>query len=452
MIKKFLYIIFFAVVFTACDNEVDIPSPQSGDADFSVFVSLGDSYTAGYTNGALSAEGQSSAFASLMAERMENLTEEPYTIPYLPDGASVGSSLEGEMELQVTESGLSPVTTGGDAELLTDSSTWINDDAPYHNLGIPGARSFHLVTPQYGDPSLGPGNFNPFYARMATAPGSSTALSDALAQNPTFFSLWIGGNDVLGYALAGGEGEVGDTGGSDITPEAVFAQSYNALLSQLTANEAEGVIATIPDIDMLPFFNTIPPNDLELDADQAAALNDAYAEYNAGATQYEEEEISFSEGNNYFVIADSSHPMEMRQINSGEKLLLSLPRENIAAAGWGTQVPIPEEYVLDEEELTNIADATAAFNDIIRGSASQFDLALVELDELLRETADGHVVDGNTYSNAYITGGLFSLDGIHATGRGSAIIANEFIDAVNSHYDSFIPRVVVNQQEGIVFP
>ena len=450
MIKRFLYFFVFAALVTACENDIDIPTPKSGEADFSTFVSLGDSYTAGYTHGALSAEGQESAFASLMAHQMSGFIEGSYTIPYLPEGTSVSSDLGGKMVLQMTEAGLAPVTTAGDPALLTDPSTWVNEDAPYQNLGIPGARSFHLVTPEYGDPSQGAGNFNPFYARFASAPGVSTALSDALAQAPTFFSLWIGGNDVLGYALAGGEGQVGGTSGSDITPEAVFSQSLNALLAQLT-DGAEGVIATIPDIDRLPFFNTIAPDALELTAEQAAALNEGYAQYNAGASQYELAEIVFSEGNNRFVIEDESHPLGLRQIEAGEKLLMSLPQENLAA-GWGSQVPIPAEFVLDENELTHIAEATDAFNNMIRNGASQHELALVETNELLLRTSEGLTVDGASYSNAYITGGLFSLDGIHTTGRGSAIIANAFIDAVNDRYGSSIPHVLVNEQEGIVFP
>jgi hypothetical protein len=452
MIKRAIYFIFFAGLLLSCEKEIDVPTPQSGNTDFSVFVSLGDSYTAGYTNGALSADGQRSAFATLIARQISEVGGGNYTVPLLPEGTSVSSSLGGEMILKVTESGLSPVATEGNPELLTDPSTWINEDAPYHNLGIPGAKSYHLVTPEYGDPGQGPGNFNPFYARFASEPGVSTALTDALAHNPTFFSLWIGGNDVLGYALGGGEGETGGTGESDITNEALFTQGFNTVLGQLSEIEAGGVVATIPDIDMLPFFNVIQPNALELDAEQAAALNEAYAPYNAAAGRYGLDEISFSEGYNFFVIEDPSLPLEMRQIKASEKIILSLPQDSISDAGWGTSNPVPEEYVLDEQELANISEATAAFNDIIRNSASQFDLALVETDELLEETAEGIIVDGITYSNEYVTGGIFSLDGIHVTGRGSAIVANAFIDAINEHYGSSVPHVVVNDQEGIVFP
>ncbi|PRY99974.1 GDSL-like Lipase/Acylhydrolase [Marinilabilia salmonicolor] len=451
MINKLLYFALAITFLSSCDQEADVPTPKSGEADFSVFVSLGDSYSAGYTDGALSRDGQESAFTTLMAANLSGLGNEGFSVPFLPAETSVGSSLEGKMELQVTQSGLAPVTTEGNPELLTDPSTWINDGAPYHNVGIPGARSYHLVAPQYGDYTLGAGNFNPFYARFATAPGVSTALSDALSLNPTFFSLWIGGNDVLGYALAGGEGESAGMGGDDITPAGVFGQSYDLMLSSLTGQGAKGVIATVPDIDRIPFFNTVLPGMLELTAEQAAALNAGYQQYNDAEVQYNLEKITFTEGANYFVVEDEDHPLGMRQIETDEKILLTA-RTNITAAGWGSQSPVPQEYVLDKAELTAISEATEAFNGVIRDRAGQFDLALVETNDLLGATAEGLMVNGISYNNAYITGGVFSLDGIHVTARGSAILANEFIDAVNEKYGSTIPHVVVNNQDGIIFP
>ncbi len=448
---RLLYITIVALGLISCQKEAEVPAPKSGEVDFSVFVALGDSYTAGYTNGALSREGQESAFATLIAANLGELSNNGFTVPFLPEGTSVGSSLEGEMELQVTSAGLAPGVTAGNPELLTDPSTWINSGAPYHNLGIPGARSYHLVAPEYGDYTQGPGNFNPFYARFATAPGVSTALSDALALEPTFFSLLIGGNDVLGYALAGGEGEAPGMGSDDITPVSAFTQSFNFILSELTLSGAKGVVATVPDIDRLPFFNTVLPGMLVLSAEQAAALNAGYEEYNATAAQYKLDEINFSVGPNYFVVEDTDHPLGVRQIKPNEKLLLTA-RVGIFATGWGSQVPLPQEYVLNQTELESIGEATEAFNDIIRNGASQFDLALVETNDLLDDTSDGLLIDGINYNNVYITGGVFSLDGIHVTARGSAILANEFIDAVNQKYGSTVPRVVVNNQDGIVFP
>jgi hypothetical protein len=36
--------------------------------------------------------------------------------------------------------------------------------------------------------------------------GTTSVVAYAAAQAPTFFSLWIGNNDVLGYATTGGDG------------------------------------------------------------------------------------------------------------------------------------------------------------------------------------------------------------------------------------------------------
>ncbi len=450
--QKILYFLFALLLVTACDPDIDVPRTEAGEADFTLFISLGDSYTAGYTNGALSAEGQQTAFASIMAQQINWAAPQDYTIPLLPEGQSVGSSLKGEMVLVNTENGLTPITTEGNPELLTNPETWINQNGPYQNLGIPGARVFHLISPQYGDPTKGAGNFNPYYARFASNPGRSTALSDALAQEPTFFSLWVGGNDVLAYALAGGEGDTEGTGGSDITPLSVFQQSYEYLLSQLTLDNAKGVVATIPSIDRLPFFNTVLPNALTLEADQASALQSGYADYNAAAAQYGLEPMTFTAGDNFFVIEDTDHPLGRRQIKATEKLLLTLPRENITGAGWGTQVPIPPEYVLDESELQAISDATENFNEVITNLADQYSLPNADMYALLEKTEQGLILDGVSYNNTYITGGLFSLDGIHTTGRGSAIIANAFIEVINRKYNSTIPYVDVNSLWSIEFP
>ena len=53
---------------------------------------------------------------------------------------------------------------------------------------------------------------------------------------------------------------------------------------------------------------------------------------------------------------------------------------------------------------------------------------------------------------AFITGGAFSLDGVHPNGRGYALIANEFIKAINAKFGSTIPYVDVTAHPGIIFP
>jgi len=51
-----------------------------------------------------------------------------------------------------------------------------------------------------------------------------------------------------------------------------------------------------------------------------------------------------------------------------------------------------------------------------------------------------------------VTGGLFSLDGIHLTGNGNAIVANEIIETINLHFDAALPKAMVNNYTGIIYP
>ena len=83
-------------------------------------------------------------------------------------------------------------------------------------MGVPGAKSFHLLAPGYGNLAGVPlGLANPYFARMASK-SKRDCFGRALAQNPSFFTLSLmGGNDVLSYALSGGTG-VDQTGNPDL--------------------------------------------------------------------------------------------------------------------------------------------------------------------------------------------------------------------------------------------
>jgi lysophospholipase L1-like esterase len=60
--------------------------------------------------------------------------------------------------------------------------------------------------------------------------------------------------------------------------------------------------------------------------------------------------------------------------------------------------------------------------------------------------------DGIAYSPNFVTGGVFSLDGIHLTPRGNALVANELIKVINAKYGSTLPAVNGNAYPGIKFP
>jgi len=428
-----IIILALAVLAFACKPMIDVPAPSAGTADFTTYVSLGNSLTAGYADGDLSRSGQLNSYPSMLATQFNYVGRKgDFKQPLMVDETGFGNRLK---FTALTAAGPTIVSYGA-ANPANFAS--IASAGPYYNMGVPGAKSYHLPAVGYGNPANGAGNYNPYYARFAVTLATSSVLSDALALHPTFYSLWIGNNDVLLYAIGGGSSDA-------ITPLATFTASVTAVVTALKATGAKGVMANIPDISSLPFFNTVPYNPLYItDAASLTALNTAYGNGALG--------ISFTSGYNRLVIADPLAPMGMRQIKSTELVLLSLPTDSLKLKGWGTQKPVPAKYILDETELANIRTAITNFNASLATIASANNVPMIDMNAKLLQVKAGMVISGMKFNTSFISGGLFSLDGVHLTPRGYAIVSNYFIDGINSYYKSTIPRVEISGFHGIVFP
>lgn len=492
--KNIFYILPLSLAIACAPEFDDLPAPSQGSADFSNYVAVGNSLTAGYQSNALSADGQLNSFPAIIAEQMKTAGGGEHRTPLLTgDYGARGSGLDAiganlivpALKLDYTTdctgaTGLGPVLDGapfGSAAGFFGSLDRANNPGPYNNYAVPGAKSYHLGAPGYGN-VLNLPNANPYYVRFVNATDQNeTVINATISANPSFFSLWIGNNDVLSYATSGGSGQdhnaTGNTnpatyGGNDITHNAAFAGVYSQLIAGLTANGAKGVVANIPDVTSIPFFTTVRYNDLTLDASSAAALNAAYAGYNqglqnaamSGAITQEQADLktlSFAAGDNAFVIEDKAGRAvpglpNIRQALPRDLILLTVPGDSIRCAGWGSQKAIPGQFVLDKTETDALALATASYNQTIKAAADANDLAFVDANAILADMEKGLAFDGVTYSTTFVTGGSFSLDGVHPNTAGYAIIANAHIDAINAKYGSSIPRVSVNAYQGTVFP
>jgi hypothetical protein len=425
--KTLLYILLFAF-FAACKPEIDDFAPSKGDADFTRYVAIGSSFTAGFADGELYKTAQQYSYPNILASQLQKVGSGTFNQPLMLDDLGFGSKkVLGYFTDCLEATSLSPLPAGGTPNVQNFES--IKSQGPFNNMGVPGAKSFHLLVEGYG-------LRNPYFGRFATDASSTTVLRDAIVQNPTFFSLGLGDYDVLSYALAGGEAD-------SITNPVAFEQYIGYILQQLTANGAKGVIANVPDITGFPFFTTIPYNGLVLkEQAKVDALNAAYAVLG----------ISFQLGENGFIIQDPAAPAGLRQIQAGELLLLTLPQDSIKCAGWGSQKPIPMKYVLDATEISEITSAITAYNQTLTTLAGQFGLAYVDMNAYIKNIANGMVLDGVTFTSKFITGGFFSLDGIHFNPRGAACTANFFIEAINLKYNANIPKVNVTNFPGVIFP
>lgn len=451
--RYFLYLIVVSFMW-ACTPEINEFTPSNGTADFSTYVAVGNSLTAGYANGALYASGQGYAWSNILGTQMMAVGGGSFVQPIVTSEQGV---LPGKMQVGYSTDCLGNTSLGPVPAQDGALDPYTNHvDYAVNNMGVPGAKVGHLLANGYGNPDAVPlGLANPYFVRFAATPNISV-IEQAMSIQPTFFSLWIGNNDVLGYATSGGVNE------ADITPVSDFTQYYTILAQTLTSQGAKGVVANIPSITDAAFFTTVPYNAIVLTQQaQVDALNSAYALYNTTMEQYGlPYRINWVLGANAMVIYDKFMPLpalfeayKFRQIASDELVLLTIPQDSLKCAGWGTQKPVPDQFTLVTPEIQRVDATIAAYNQVISNTAEAKGLALVDFNSIIKNiAANGYMVDGVEFTIAYIRGNLFSLDGIHLTPQANAMVANYFIQAVNAKYGAAIPEVNVSEYPPIVLP
>lgn len=459
------------------DMEVEA---SQGNADFTNYVAIGNSLTAGFMDAALYNNSQRFSLAALISEQME-FTGAPamFNQPDINSENGCNTSIQGNcasadplgrFKLDTNIPGPSPVTSGDQIQPYDGSVTALN------NFGVPGIQVGQLLTPATGNPNSPA--FNPYYARFASSPGTSTILGDAISTQPTFFSLWIGSNDVLGYALSGATNTDIFTSAND------FETRFGAVVNTLLGNtDAKGVVATIPPILTVPFFRAVPHNPIPLSQDQADQLNNGYTDYNKGLEQAlqggaisEDEKdrrtINFSAGANRFVMVDSDLTdlssmgiPSWRQSEPTDLVLLSAAQA--FPTGVGTQSAASEKLVLTPENQQEIQDRSNQFNQIIATVAAQNSdrIALFDVnsglpgnpntsmgvfaDLLGLDGERGIRVNGTLLAPDFSPNGVYSTDGIHPNARGNAILANEFIRVIEDAFDALIPKTDVLRLPGV---
>ncbi len=547
---KAVWVASLAFAVAACEPKLEAPSPSAGTADFSKYVAIGNSLTAGFSDGALYLEGQQTSYAYLLAQQMKLAGGGEFTVPFVPAGNGIGGGGGGKLVLGKIGGSLVPIPTPGDTTALR----YIGDKGPYNNMAVPGAKAIHLPVNGYGS-ALG----NPFFRRFASK-ATASIIEDAAAQKPTFFTLWIGNNDVLGYASNGGASD-------DVTPIALFDRAIDASIAGLKASNPnlKGAIATIPNILKAPYFTTIPYNAVDISAAQAEALNaglrgavasgakpkveagvkaavevgvrakvteavkaqvttevtaavradvkakaiaagqseadaeataDAFVKSKDGQKTIEnlvndqmksaefkalidsntaaqmtspevkalvdakvKEELdkllvglpTFVAGKNPFLIEDKKNPLGFRQAKAGELILLPALL-TIRDPKFVPATPLPNNLVLSEDEVIKVVNGITAYNNKLKKVADENNYAFVDIAAFLDNVATGYSFNGVTYSTTFVTGGAFSLDGLHLTDRGAALITNEFVKAINAKYKSSLNAVDANQYLGIKFP
>jgi hypothetical protein len=399
---------------------------KPGTADFSRYVSLGNSITAGYQSAALTEKHQKYSYANLLAEQMgvETFVQPLLGYPGIGNYSTSGMGIIELTMLQNPATGMPVLTPASYASypnfnpLLPYASADIaNYAAPYNNLGVPGAVTYDIMNATSSATSAS-GN-NPFFDIILRNPAfnNTTAFQQARMLQPTFITCWIGNNDVLGYATSGGTSPVAPT------PVPTFTALYTVMLDSLCSlpeDPTAVVLANIPDVTTIPYFTTIP-----------------YMVAVPGV------------GNVALVIATGAG---VRQATAADLILL--PASSVIGDTTGTYgphgvpvglnaaAPLPNSLVLDSDEVAIAQTAVNNFNSVIRDLAEGRNLWVVDVYGVLNDIKEnGYSAGGLDFSSDFITGGIFSLDGVHPADIGHAIIANEFINVINLEFSATIPPV-----------
>lgn len=313
---------------------------------------------------------------------------------------------------------------------------------PLNNLGIPRIAVKDVLTVGYGLDN--PAGFNFFFERLLDNTNAASTYVDFVASkstDATFFSLWIGGNDLLQSAAFGVTQSIPD--------DATFRTNYQALLDKLTANGAKGVVLNIPNVGT--YFNTITLANLQA-AVQAAGGP-------ASATIYitTESGVRAATDEDRFMLGNQQDPdptdSDFAYYNYLGSTQVGTNMGGLLPYGLHPNNPLPTAAVIDKDEEAIINTRRVALNAIIQAEAQARDLAFVDINASLFDlanSADGFTSNGLTYRTGFITGGIIGIDGIHLTPAGNALVANEMIKGINAKYNATIPLVNPTLFEAVV--
>ncbi len=372
-----------------------LASTASAQANFTKYVAIGDSLTAGFLNGGLIDEAQERSYPALLARQ-----------------AGVG-----DFQLPLAGApGIPPLLAiqgfqGGTPVIVPRAANPgpplnLNLQRPYDNLAVPGFDTEEILT-VVSDPG------NPLSDLVLR--GLGTQVQQALVQQPTFVTVWAGNNDVLGAAVSGIAIE-----GVTLTPFPEFNQAYRTILGAVAQSGAQMVVANIPDVTALAFVTAIPPVVVD------PATGDPVLDPNG----------------NPIPLIGPNGPM-----GSGDKVLLSAASflaqgVGIPAALGGTGTPLPDQVHLSTAEVNRISIHAEALNILIEQIASDFGAPVVDIHGFFNEVVeDGFGFGGIEYTADFLTGGIFSYDGVHPTPFGYAVVANLFIETINRELNDDIPPV-----------
>jgi hypothetical protein len=405
-----------------------------GSANFSNFVALGDSYGAGFESGSLNLNHQQFSWPAIVAKQLGYRLCTPADTATANCFAQPLVSFPG-IEKELLLQGIIPSANIAQPAGPSGQPLMTTFGRPYNNLSIPGATVGALLAvdgnefPRLGEPTVV--SFGRFILR-----GNGTAVKQAIAQNPTFIALWIGGNDYLNIIFSGDP--------STLTPTATFKAQYELVLDSLIGGtQNPGMVVGNLPTGIPPYLRLIPP--FLTDASGAPVLVGGQRIFFNVRTGPDDAQGNPTQAP---IAATTLIPFGTRtKLAQGYGLPAFLKAVPPFSLLPHTGEPLEQTDVITAEELATVVARVGEYNAIINSAAAARNIPVADVAGLFNRviSATGEKLGPITITGAPVTGGFFSFDFFHLTDLGYLLLGNEFIKAINSGYDTDIPLASITQ-------
>ncbi len=403
---NFLSVFISFVMLVSCGKQTETPTPTvtTETLDFSKYIAVGASMTAGFTNGGLYKDGQLASYPNLLAQQAGAKFDQAL----FPAGQENGTGFWATSASNTTA--VFDKITDKTGIISTSPLMFSKYSGNLNNYGVANLRMSDIAKAGYG--STKTTGFNPYFERILPTGKDFLSYADFVTESKaTFFTASIGEFDMLDYATSGGK--------NALTETSVFSLNCQKLFDALIANKGKGVITNLPNVLDLPYFNF-----------------NTFAELakNAGVSG-----IYITTGNGVVRLATADDRILLDAISN-------VGKSNNAGQkkGFSIDYPLTSVEVLDKDEVNSVASRLNDFNGVLKTEADKRGIKIFDLSGIYRQIKDGTYsgVSGMKFNNSLITGNFFSLDGINPSPRGSAVIANEMIKSINENYKSLLKTAI----------
>lgn len=397
-----------AVAMLAACGEDDVPATGPANLEnelFRRYVAMGNSITAGYQSGGLNDSLQGRSYARLLAT---DIFKTSYQINRLrmpgcpaPTTSFGGGRVGGN-------------TAPACSLTRTEAPSFVN------NVAVPGATVLDATN-----------NNTPASNTLTVLlSGGQSQVTRMLIADPTFLSVWLGNNDVLGGATLGLPSPTPATANPvgiaspGVTAVNTFTQRYQTMVDsiKLARNLDGGVLIGVVDVTNIPYFFTGAALD---NATNRAMLNAA-----AGRTVTIHPNCT---GNTDALIGLGI----IQLLRAIPNLPISCAKVPNTSGGAGNDPVVGELFVLDAGERTAVQTAVNGYNTFIQAKADELGFAYLNPNELLAaERTAGRVPAFPNFATpaGNIFGVNFSFDAVHPSTRAHRALANAIARAVSTEY------------------